>query len=123
MSKNSIYLIAYYYLRPGHRVNTQTAGWMKESKNLAYDEKVAVSRRLSRNDETMAKVIIDLYNKKVIRNGWGNDLTFDQIFEYFHKGYPQYTTSIMTSLDPEYLEQFKEKPEEVQDVQTISSSA
>lgn len=126
MPNNSIYLIAYYYLRPARRANTQSKGWMKDNGNLVYDEKVAVSKKLNKNDHAMAKIIIDLANKQVVRNGWGNDLSFDQIFEYFHEGYPQYTTQIMQDLDPGYLEQFK-KPENESTVEpnteSISSSA
>lgn len=123
MSNKSIYLIAYYYLRPARRAITQSKGWMKDNNNLTYDEKVAVSNKLNKNDHAMAKIIIDLANKKVIRNGWGSDLSFDQIFEYFHNGYPQYTTQVMQNLDPAYLEKFeKSKSETVVGTDTTSIS-
>lgn len=107
MSKKSLYLIAYYYLRPGSRVNTSSKGWMSNDKNFIYDEKVTISSKLTKNDLSMAKIILDLENKTLVRNGWSDGKTFDQVFEYFHQGYPSYTNEIMGKLDPEYLEKFK----------------
>jgi hypothetical protein len=108
MSK-SIYLVAAYYMKPRNRVQTQIKGWMGVQDNVAYDEKVDITRNLKKSDLSTAKVILDLKKKTVVRNGWNNDLDFDKIFEYFHNGYPQYTTTVMTELDPEYLTRF-EKP-------------
>jgi len=109
MSSKSIYLVATYYMKPRSRVNTQLKGWMNDQENIAYDEKVDITRNLKKSDLSTAKVILDLKKKSVVRNGWNNDLDFDKIFEYFHNGYPQYTNSVMGELDPEYLKKF-EKP-------------
>lgn len=103
MKTKSIYLVANYLMRPRRRVNTQIKGWQNNTENIAYDEQVAVCRSLKKNDISMAKVILDLSSKTVVRNGWNNDKTFDELFAYFHAGYPQYTTTVMTELDPEYL--------------------
>ena len=112
--KNTAYIIAYYYMRPKRQASTQIAGWSKDAKNLMYDEKVTVAKRLSKADQSMAKIILDVGNKSVVRNGWQNDLSFDQLFAYFHEGYPKYTTDLMSAFDPEYLQRFvktEEKPE------------
>jgi hypothetical protein len=107
MKKESLYLVAYYTLRPANRVKTQVKGWMEDSSNVQYDEQVAITRRLKNNDRSMAKIILDMTNKKIVRNGWGTDVNFDDMFKYFSKSYPEYTYRIMAHLDPEYLTRFQ----------------
>lgn len=105
MSTNkSIFLVAYYFMRPQARVRTQVKGWMQAEKNMQFDEQVAVTRRLKNSDQTTAKVILDLSKKSVVRNGWGSTEAFDELFKYFHASYPKYTTEVMSMLDPAYLE-------------------
>ena len=105
MSTNkSIFLVAYYFMRPQSRVRTQVKGWMQTEKNMQFDEQVAVTRRLKNSDQTTAKVILDLSKKSVVRNGWGSTEQFDELFKYFHASYPKYTTEVMATLDPVYLE-------------------
>jgi hypothetical protein len=105
MSTNkSIFLVADYFMRPQARVRTQVKGWMQTEKNMQFDEQVAVTRRLKTSDQTTAKVILDLSKKSVVRNGWGSTEAFDELFKYFHASYPKYTTEVMATLDPVYLE-------------------
>lgn len=99
----SIYLVAYYFQKPAERVRTNRSGWMKNRDNLVWDEQVAVSRNLKNRDLTTAKIILDLANKRVLKNDWLNNRNFDDLFTYFSKGYPQYTKEIMEKLDPGYL--------------------
>ena len=103
-TNNSIFLVAYYFMRPQAKAQTQVKGWMQTEKNLQFDEQVAVTRRLKNSDKTTAKVILDLTKKSVVRNGWGSTENFDDLFKYFHNSYPKYTTEVMTMLDPAYLE-------------------
>jgi len=111
MSSKSIYLVAYYYMKPRNRVRTQTKGWMEDQSNISYDERVAVTRKLKSSDLSTAKIILDLSNKSVVRNGWNNGKDFDTLFEYYHEGYPQYTTTVMNQLDPAYLSKFNQQPD------------
>jgi hypothetical protein len=102
MSK--LFLVAYYYQRPSEkRVRTNRSGWMNNEKNVAFDEQVALTKNLSNRDYDMAKVILDMVHKKVIKNGWNTTKSFDDMFLYFHEGYPQYTAEVMHKLDYEYL--------------------
>jgi hypothetical protein len=103
-TNNSIFLVAYYFMRPQAKARTQIKGWMQTEKNLQFDEQVAVTRRLKNSDRTTAKVILDLSKKSVVRNGWGSTENFDELFKYFHASYPKYTTEVMTMLDPAYLQ-------------------
>ena len=121
----SIYLVAYYYQKPKTtRVRTSRAGWMKDENNVAWDEQVAISRNLKTKDITTAKIILDLAKKQVVRNGWLNQRSFDDLFQYFQKGYPQYTTEIMNQIDPTYLnpQRVADQPVRVLDTSTTLSS-
>lgn len=112
MAKDTLFLVAHYYMRPKGRVKTQHKGWMKEQGSVSYDEQVAVTKRLKNSDQSTAKIILDLANKKIVRNGWQTEATFDQLFGYFLNGYPQYLAEPMSRLDPEYLTNLTAKSQE-----------
>ena len=127
MSTNkSIFLVAYYFMRPQAKARTQVKGWMQTEKNMQFDEQVAVTRRLKTSDQTTAKVILDLSKKSVVRNGWGSTEAFDELFKYFHASYPKYTTEVMATLDPVYLERINAEmappAETVESLEPASSS-
>jgi hypothetical protein len=123
MSSKSIFLIAHYYIRPrSARTQTQVKGWMKNSDNLSYDEQVAIATRLKNSDHTTAKVILDLSNKKIVRNGFQSETTFDQLFGYFLKNYPQHVAVPMSRLDPDYLTNFNNSQEQSDVSNTVSST-
>ena len=94
--------MAFYSMKPRPGVNTSKKGWMDDTDNITYDERIEISRGLKRNSNT-AKVILDLSNKTVDRNSWGTDRSFDEYFKYYFKGYHKYLTTVMTQLDAEYF--------------------
>lgn len=105
---SSIYLIAYYFVKPkSNRIKTNREGWMNEPNSVAYDEQVALSKRLSNRDITTAQVILDMGKKKIVKNGYMNNVSFDDLFLYYYGNYPQYTKEIMEKLDPTYLLRFQ----------------
>lgn len=114
---STIYLVAYYFIKPkNNRIKTNKVGWMDQPNAVAYDEQVALSKRLTNRDISTAKVILDMANKKIVKNGWMNNVSFDDIFLYYYGNYPQYTKEIMEKLDPAYLLRFKaQQPERVID--------
>lgn len=99
MKNPTVYLVAYYSLRPRHRrVRTEKAGWMKNPDNVSYDESISITTKLKNRDIDTAKIILDLTNQKVYRNGWGDNKTFESLFEHFYSGYKQYLDPVMTKL-------------------------
>ena len=85
-----MYLVAYYYQKPAHdRVRTSKAGWMKQPGSMAWDEQVALTIRLKNKDISMAKVILDLRGRKVVRNSLNDNRDYDGLFDYYVKNYPQ----------------------------------
>lgn len=115
-------------MKPKIRVKTQSKGWMENRNNISYDEQVAIARRLKNRDVETAKVILDLANKRVVKNGWTGSKDFDELFKYYLNGYPQYTAPAMAELDPDYLTKFnpvvpEQQPEaEAQSGTSVSST-
>ena len=84
---------------------------MKEQGNTSWDEQVAVTRHLKNRDISMGKIIIDLANKKVVRNSWNKQSSFEELFKYFCGNYPKHTKDIMLQIDPAFY--FNLFPEQV----------
>lgn len=122
MSSKSVYLVAFYFMRPRGRALTHNKGWMDNQNNIMYDEQVTITRNLKKSDISMAKVILDLTKKTVFRNGWNDQKNFDQLFKHYNDGYPEYTKTVMGQLDPEYMKRFEPAPAETQAI-TSSISA
>ena len=104
MRKRSIYLLANYVTRPKDPKKTHIPGYMKDPANHQYDEQVSIVIGLRPKDHN-CKVILNLSEKKIERNGFNSGKSFDELFKYFFKGYHKYVTEVMTQLDPEYFNQ------------------
>ncbi len=104
MTQKNIYLVAQYFMKPKAHVRTHVKGWMNNPDNIRYDEKVEISRGL-RSKDVNAKIILDLTNKRVEKNGFATDRPFDEIFKYFFANYNEYIIKVMGQLDPVYLDQ------------------
>lgn len=125
MSKKSVYLVAYYTIKPKtSRVNTSQKGWMDNQDNVAWDEQISIATRLKTKDLTMAKVILDLQGRTVYRNSWNNGKGFDDLFEHYYNGYQKYLDPVIKQLGYEMVknEQIVDTPAEVfTQNETISS--
>lgn len=117
MKQQDIFLVAFYYAKPKPHVNTGQAGWMNNPDNIRYDERVEITRGVKNNANT-AKVILNLSQKTVQKNGWGSDATFNELFKYYFAGYHQYITTVMTQLDPEYFGRMVEEMQSELDSET-----
>ena len=104
MSNKEIYLGAFYAMKPKNHVRTSVAGWMNDPNNIRWDERVEITRG-ERRTTVQAKILINLTTKQVVRNSWGDNRSFNDLFKYFFKGYHQYVTEIMTQIDAEYFSQ------------------
>jgi hypothetical protein len=100
--QRDIFLNAYYSTTPRAGVNTSVAGWMNDTANIQYDEQVEIQR----GDKTRSippRIVLNLSKKMVVRDGFGNQQDFKEMFKYFFAGYNQYILQIMQRLDPEFL--------------------
>lgn len=111
MSNKSIYLVAFYSMKARRHVRTEVKGWMSDPANIQWDERVEIARGEKRNFVD-AKIVLDLTSKKVTRNSWGDNRSFDELFKYFFKGYHQYVTEVMTRLDLEYFNKMLDEMEQ-----------
>ena len=102
MKNKNIYLVAFYYAKPKPGVQTQIKGWMDNPDNIQWDERVEITRGLKK-DTYAAGVIMNLNDKVVERNRYGENKSFDEMFKYFFKGYNKYITQVMVQLDAEYF--------------------
>lgn len=117
-----IYLVAYYYQKPSNRrVRTQLAGWMKDQKNVSWDEQVSITRNLRNRDLTTAGVILDLTQQRVVRNSWNSHANFTDMFEYFVKNYPEQTQGLKNMISPQTsMAEFAPVPTTITSVDTSS---
>lgn len=117
MANKNIILAAFYSAHPKNHINTCVKGWMSDPNNIRYDEKVEITRGEKKNSVN-AKILLDLSNKTVIRNRWGDNRNFDDLFKYFFKGYHQYITTVMTQLDAEYFNRMLDEMQSELDQET-----
>lgn len=112
MKIKEIHLVAFYSLKPRQGVRTEKAGWMQNSENYQYDERIEFTRGLKTKDMQIAGVILNLNAKTVVRNKYNTEhKDFDTLFKYFLTAYPNYVIQVMAQLDMAYLEQFIPKEE------------
>jgi hypothetical protein len=106
MKTKDLHLLAFYVQKPRRGVQTQIAGWTKDPNNFQFDERVEFTKGLSGKDRQYAGVILNLNQKQVVYNKFGNKKTFNDLFKYFLEGYPQQVATVMAELDIEYVKQF-----------------
>ena len=118
-----IHLVAFYVAKPRDPRRTKEAGYMKDPANIQYDERIEFTRGLSGKDSSVAGVILNLNQKKVVYNRFGHEKTFDDLFKYFLEAYPKYVINVMAQLDMPYLEQFipREEPAEEAKNETVQA--
>ena len=97
-------------MKPKQGVNTSKAGWMNDTNNLRYDEKVEITRGLKKNAGT-AKIVLNFSKKTVDRNNFNENRDFKELFKYFFAGYAQYMSTVMIQLDPTWMDAMVEELE------------
>jgi hypothetical protein len=114
--QKDIYLVAYYFKRPRAGVNTSVKGWMEDTSNFQYDEKIDITAGL-KNDSNTANILLNLSKKVVERNRFNEDRDFKTLFKYFFGGYHNYITEVMAQLDPEFLKSILDELESEMDAE------
>lgn len=122
MAEKNLYLIAYYSAKPKHtRVKTHIKGWMNDKDNVAYDEQIAVTTKIKNKDIAMAKIILDIKNEKIIRDGWQTGQEYYELYSHFYKQYKREIDSAVNQLGINKVEQPSEVPAKLDTNATISS--
>jgi hypothetical protein len=102
LNNKDIYLVAFYGMKPRPGVKTNVKGWMNNKDNLQYDERLEITKGFKKSSQ-LARIVLNLSKKTVIRNTFNDDSDFRSFFKYYFGGYHEYITTVMKQLDPEYL--------------------
>jgi hypothetical protein len=100
MKRETIYFMATYYKKPAHPYSTASRGFGSDDKNYKYDEQISVARTLKTRDYTLCHVILDMAQKRVIKNSMNPGRSFDELYCYFKEHYPKYINTIDEGLTP-----------------------
>ena len=90
MSKpKSIYVFAQYYAKPKNPKMTRIAGYMSDPNNIVWDERIDVTYGLKDKDRVAAKVIINISDQTIVRDGFNSGKSFEELFAYFYSANPK----------------------------------
>ena len=89
MAQKNIYLVAKYFAQPRKKGGSSVAGYMKVEGNVKWDEQINITRGLKDKDIPISKIILNITEQKVVKNGFQNGRSFAELFEYFYKNNTQ----------------------------------
>lgn len=92
---------------------------MVDPNNFDYDESINITKGLKLRDQLNAKVILDLTDQKVIKNGFNSSKDFPSLLSHYQEGYPKYLNPLIAQL---YKDQLDE-PVDVQDKEKEGSGS
>lgn len=94
------------------------AGNLSIPDNTYHDEVFDIANKVKNRDLQTASIIIDLSSKKIVKNGFNKDATFDDLFKYFLIAYERMVSTVMGEIDPVYLKEMQDKiVKEVEDME------
>jgi hypothetical protein len=96
----SLYVVASYAKKPRNPKLTAKPGYMANETNIAYDEKVQIVAKVKSKDLTMCQVILDMGAKKVIKNSFRSEKSYDELIKYYTDNYDQYFRNTLGQLIP-----------------------
>lgn len=100
--EKDIFLVAKYSLQAKDKTKSNVKGYLKDQKNIGYDESVVVTRGLKDRDLT-AGIILNLTQKTVFKCRFEGKNDWETLAAYYAKGYPQYMKLIKP--EPEEAEE------------------
>lgn len=96
----SLYVVASYVKRPQNPHLTSKPGYLSHESNFSYDEKVQIVSKIKSRDLQMCQVILDMGAKKVVKNSFSSDKTYDELIKYYVDNYDQYFRDTLRKLIP-----------------------
>ena len=84
------FLIATYISKPRDPSMTSVAGYLKDEKNVKFDEQVLVAKKVKPNELSTASVVLDLVNERVVKNV--------SLLEYYMRNYEDYIKNAISAL-------------------------
>lgn len=90
MSKTKdIYVCAQYYAKPRNPKLTFQKGYSTNEDNIVWDECINVTHGLRSKDLSNAKVVINISQRKIEKDGFNSGKSFDELFSYFYEANPK----------------------------------
>lgn len=111
INNKHIYLVASYIQRPRNPKMTHIKGYIKDPANLRWDEAFTITRGVKKRDQN-AQILLDLTDKRVEKDSFGSERSFDDIFYYFFVNYHKQLVPVMSQIDPEYLQKLAQRIDE-----------
>lgn len=105
MNNKDIYLVAYYSAKPKDPKRTKEAGYITNPENFDYDESINITRGLKTKDSLNAKVILNLTQQQVTKNGWNDNKDFPSLLAHYQEGYPKYINPLIAQLYKEQIDE------------------
>lgn len=93
-----MYITGTYFKRPKDPKRTREKGYMLSDQNFSYDESLNICTKLKTKDLSSCQVILDLSNRKVIKNSFNNNFDFESLLLYYQEGYPNYVNPILAKI-------------------------
>jgi hypothetical protein len=103
MKNKQLFLLAFYARRPRNPRLTYQPGYINNPDNFILDESINITRGLRTRDEINAGVILNLNDKKVIKNKFNDNKDFPSLLAHFQEGYPNYLNPLINQL---YTEEY-----------------
>ena len=102
--KQKFYVVVQYILRPRNKMKTYDPEYMSEPRNYQYDELFNIVTKVKDNELTRYSIILDLTNKKVVKNSSSNNKSYQEILQYFINNYSERFTQMLG----EYITEVKD---------------
>jgi len=96
----SLYVVASYTKKPRNPKLTVKPGYMLQDSNITYDERVQIVAKIKTKDLLMSQVILDMGAKKVIKNSFRSEKSYDELIKYYTDNYDQYFRNTLGKLIP-----------------------
>ena len=90
--------MAYYSAKPKDPKRTKEPGYMSNTDNIEFDESINITRGLKTKDQNLARVILNLTNKTVIKNSFNENKDFATLLAHYQEGYPKYINPLIAQL-------------------------
>lgn len=101
MRQKNRYIVAFYALKSRPGAPTHIKGYMDRPNMMQWDESFFIREGLRKNDLIKAQVILDLDEKKIVKNWKANEgeNDFDALYSYYDKNYSKYISNFMKASD------------------------
>ena len=93
--KQKFFVVAQYVMRPRNKNKTHDSKYMSDPANFQYDELFNIVTKIKDRELSTYGVILDLTEKKVVKNSSQSGKTYDETLKYFVDNYSKDFTRLL----------------------------